>query len=112
MKEDLEKVMQGFVCNTPQQKVEVKKVENTNNIVNIELSKLVAFRKRQPFSMYDEIKKKEVLESIKERHRLETERDIAPFVKAEDAVVVDSTKLSIDEVVEEILKIIDKKLEK
>ena len=52
----------------------------------------------------------EVLESIKERHRLETERDIAPFVKAEDAVVVDSTKLSIDEVVEEILKIIDGKI--
>ena len=52
----------------------------------------------------------EVLASIKERHRLETERDIAPFVKAEDAVVVDSTKLSIDEVVEEILKIINKKL--
>lgn len=52
----------------------------------------------------------EVLESIKERHRLETERDIAPFVKAEDAIVVDSTKLSIDEVVEEILKIIDEKL--
>ena len=66
MKEDLEKVMQGFVSNTPQQKVEVKKVENTNNIINIELSKLVAFRKRQPFSMYDENKKKEVLESIKE----------------------------------------------
>ena len=66
MKEDLEKVMQGFVSNTPQKKVEVKKVENTNNIINIELSKLVAFRKRQPFSMYDEIKKKEVLESIKE----------------------------------------------
>ena len=52
----------------------------------------------------------EVLASIKERHRLETERDIAPFVKAEDAIVVDSTKLSIDEVVEDILKIIDEKL--
>ena len=51
----------------------------------------------------------EVLEAIKERHRLETERDIAPFVKAEDAVVVDSTHLSIEEVVEEILKIIDSK---
>ena len=43
-----------------------QKVENTNNIINIELSKLVAFRKRQPFSMYDEIKKQEVLESIRE----------------------------------------------
>lgn len=51
----------------------------------------------------------EVLESIKERHKLETERDIAPFVKAEDAVVVDSTNMSIDEVVDTVLKIIDEK---
>lgn len=66
MKEDLEKVMQGFVSNESQKKVEIKKIENTNNIINIEINKLVAFRKRQPFSMYDEIKKNEVLESIKE----------------------------------------------
>ena len=52
----------------------------------------------------------EVLENIKERNRLETERDIAPFVKPEDAVTVDSTNLSIEEVVEEVLKIIDEKL--
>lgn len=66
MKEDLEKVMQGFVSNEPSKKVELKKIENTNNIINIEINKLVAFRKRQPFSMYDEIKKQEVLESIRE----------------------------------------------
>ena len=52
----------------------------------------------------------EVLENIKERNRLETERDIAPFVKPEDAITVDSTNMSIDEVVEECLKIIDEKL--
>ena len=57
-----------------------------------------------------QISYEEVLESIKEIHRLETERDIAPFVKPEDSVVVDSTNLSIDEVVEEVLKIIDEKL--
>ncbi len=51
----------------------------------------------------------EVLESIIERHKLETEREIAPFVKAEDAIVVDSTHLTIDEVVYEILKIVDDK---
>lgn len=49
----------------------------------------------------------EVLESIIERNKLETEREIAPFVKAEDAIVVDTTHLSIEEVVNEILKIID-----
>ena len=46
--------------------VEMPKFENDKNIINIELNKLVAFRKRQPFSMYDETKKQEVLESIKE----------------------------------------------
>ena len=51
----------------------------------------------------------EVLENIKERNRLETERDIAPFVKPEDAITVDSTNMSIDEVVEACLKIIDEK---
>lgn len=54
----------------------------------------------------------EVLMSIIERHKLETEREIAPFVKAEDAILVDSTNMTIDEVVNTILKIIkEKKLE-
>lgn len=49
-----------------EEKVEMPKIKNDKNIINIELSKLVAFRERQPFSMYDETKKQEVLESIKE----------------------------------------------
>ena len=51
----------------------------------------------------------EVLEGIKERHRLETEREVAPFIKADDAIYVDSTKLTIDEVVEKIIRIIEEK---
>ncbi len=51
----------------------------------------------------------EVYESIKERHRLETEREVAPFVQAEDAIYVDSTKLTIEEVVDKIVKIIEEK---
>lgn len=45
------------------EKIEEK---SDGSIINIEINKLVAFRKRQPFSMYDENKKQEVLESIKE----------------------------------------------
>lgn len=48
----------------------------------------------------------EVLSSIKERHKLETERKIAPLIKAEDAIVVDSTNMTIEEVSNEIEKII------
>lgn len=65
----IEDARKKFVVDkTPEtmEKSETKKVGNTNNIINIELSKLVAFRKRQPFSMYDKNKKQEVLESIKE----------------------------------------------
>ena len=50
-----------------------------------------------------------VLESIRERHKLETEREIAPFIKAEDAEYIDSTKLTIEEVVEKVVKIIEEK---
>lgn len=50
----------------------------------------------------------EILAAIKERHRLETEREIAPFVKAEDAILVDSTEMTIEEVVDKILELIEK----
>lgn len=51
----------------------------------------------------------EVLEGIKERHRLETEREIAPLVQAPDAVYIDSTKMTIDEEAEAVIKIIEEK---
>ena len=51
----------------------------------------------------------EVLEAIKVRHKLETERDIAQFVKAEDAILIDSTNMTIEEVVSEVEKLIRSK---
>lgn len=51
----------------------------------------------------------QIFKSIKERHKLETEREIAPFVKADDAILVDSTNLSIEQVVEKIINIIEEK---
>ena len=54
----------------------------------------------------------EILENIKFRDNNDKTSDVAPLKKADDAIVVDSTNMSIDEVVETILKIIDEKLEK
>ncbi len=51
----------------------------------------------------------EVLKSIKERHKLETERKIAPLIKAEDSILVDSTNMTIEEVVEKIEEIVRRK---
>ena len=51
----------------------------------------------------------EVLANIIERNKLETEREVAPLVKAEDAILLDSTDLSIEEVVNERIRIVNEK---
>ena len=51
----------------------------------------------------------EVLANIIERNKLETEREVAPLVKAEDAILLDSTDLSIEAVVNEIIRIVNEK---
>lgn len=52
----------------------------------------------------------QVLEDIKKRNEYDSKRDVAPLKKAEDAVYIDTTNLTIDEVVNKVLEIIkDKK---
>ena len=52
----------------------------------------------------------EVLENIKQRHILETTREINPLRKADDAILVDSTTLSIEEVKNKVIEIIKGKM--
>ena len=52
----------------------------------------------------------EVLEEINKRDFRDISRDIAPLKKAEDAIYIDSTNLSIEEVTEKILDIIKSKI--
>lgn len=51
----------------------------------------------------------EVLEGIKERHELETEREIAPLIRAKDAVYIDSTGMTIEEETDAVIKVIKEK---
>ena len=51
----------------------------------------------------------EVLKGIKDRDKRDSTREIAPLKKAEDAIYVDSTNLSIEQVVEKIIEIIRRK---
>lgn len=44
----------------------------------------------------------EAIKDVKERDKRDSERDIAPLKKADDAVLVDSTDLSIDKVIAKI----------
>ncbi len=45
----------------------------------------------------------EVAQQLKERDKSDSERAVAPLVKAADAVEIDTTKLSVSEQVEKIL---------
>ncbi len=52
---------------------------------------------------YEEVKKQ-----ILQRDEIDSKRKYAPLIKAEDAIVIDSTEKSIEEVKEEILRVIRK----
>jgi len=52
----------------------------------------------------------EVLENIKQRHILETTREINPLRKADDATIVDSTELTIEQVKNRVIEIIKEKM--
>ena len=52
----------------------------------------------------------EVLKNVKDRDYRDSHREISPLTKAEDAIYVDSTDMTIDEVVDEIIRIIKEKM--
>lgn len=51
-----------------------------------------------------------ILEDIKKRDYQDSHRANSPLVKADDATLIDSSNMSIDEVVDEILKLVYKKI--
>lgn len=51
----------------------------------------------------------EVLNEIKKRDISETQREIAPLRQAEDAIYIDSSNLTIEEVVNKVINIIQEK---
>ncbi|MGL4949557.1 MAG: (d)CMP kinase [Anaeroplasmataceae bacterium] len=52
----------------------------------------------------------EVLESIKQRDLIDSTREISPLIIAKDAIVIDSSNLSIDEVIEKMKNIVNTKM--
>lgn len=52
---------------------------------------------------------KKVLEALAERDRRDMERPLYPFKPAEDAIIIDTTGMSVEQVIQEVLKIIKEK---
>lgn len=66
---------------------------------------------------YDELKQKgiqtnleQLKKEIEERDKRDSEREIAPLKKAPDAVEIDTTNLTIDEVVQKILTLVEERI--
>ncbi len=53
------------------------------------------------------VKRAELRREIAERDRWDSERETAPLTRAEDAIVVDTTRLSIEEQVEKIVRLFE-----
>ena len=51
----------------------------------------------------------DVIEDVKKRDYIDSHRDFAPLRQAEDAIPLDTSDMSIEEVVDAILKIIEEK---
>jgi cytidylate kinase len=51
----------------------------------------------------------QITREIQERDQQDSGRDIAPLKKADDALLIDSTSLSIDEMLDRMLSVIEKK---
>ena len=54
------------------------------------------------------VERSKIVEDIRRRDNQDTSRDIAPLKRADDSIVIDTTGISIDEVVENMLQEIDK----
>ena len=52
----------------------------------------------------------EVLESVIKRDKIDSEREIAPLKKADDAILVDGTNMNVDECADVVYKIIEEKM--
>lgn len=51
----------------------------------------------------------EIVENVKQRDYMDCNREISPLKKAEEAIYIDSTNMKIEEVVEKIIEIINRK---
>ena len=54
----------------------------------------------------EDVEYEEVLESMRARDRIDSSRDLAPLQAAENAVIIDSTHMSFEEVLERALELV------
>jgi len=69
-----------------------------------------AARRWRELSAQEDIAYRTVLDSIEERDRRDAERSVAPMTHSEDADLLDTTEMSIEQAVAEALRLVNKRL--
>ena len=54
----------------------------------------------------------EVLESVKKRDLIDSTREVSPLRKADDAILIDCTELSLEQLSNKVYEIIEEKMKK
>ncbi|MFD1206463.1 (d)CMP kinase [Sporosarcina contaminans] len=54
----------------------------------------------------------QLIADIKERDRADSEREVSPLKQAEDAILLDTTSLSIEEVADQVIELAEKRMER
>ena len=66
-----------------------------------------AKRRLKEFSSYGEkITHQEVIDQLKKRDRLDSTRKISPLIRSKDAILIDTSKLTIKQQIEKIISFI------
>ncbi len=60
----------------------------------------------------EEINQQKILEEIKRRDQMDSQREVSPLRQAEDAILIDTTSMSIEQVVHRILKLVKRRQKK
>ncbi len=71
--------------------------------LNASIEERARRRYKQEQSQGHPVSYEEILEKVRERDRIDSTRDIAPLRPADDAIIIDSDKMSEDEVFEHVL---------
>ena len=91
--------------------IQRKMGENGNVIMEDASDEEIANRRyKQDLERGMNVTYEQVLEDIKRRNKNDSNRAVAPLKKAEDAIYIDSTNLTIDEVVDKVIEIIENKM--
>ncbi len=63
-------------------------------------------RYEESLSMKEDVSYEEVLKSLRDRDHIDSTRDLAPLKSAEDAILIDTTNMTIDEVVMQVFGLV------